>query len=147
MERLSLMSPEERADYRVAQSEARLRNEMQQTRLMLQEEADRSAFRSLQSSNPLARKYAADVETVVAQQKSRGLTVSRETALKFVIGEKMFAKANAQTPKQKKAAASRIASASGRPTRSAGAQGSERGSRGRDESFEDLERRLANVVF
>lgn len=146
-ERLSMMSPEERADYRVAQVEQRLRGEMHQTRLQLAEESDRSNFRALQSSSPLARKYAADVEKVVAEQKRNGMIVNREVALKFVLGEKLFEKSSATTGKAKKDGARRIAAATGRPGRASGEASSDRAGRRGDDSIEALESRLRGVKF
>ena len=146
-ERLSLMSPDERADYRIAQAEHRLRNEMQQTRLQLAEQADQSSFRALQATNPLARKYATDVEKVVADQKARGMIVNREVALKFVLGEKLYEKSMATGGKAKKAGAARVAAQTGNPGRAAGQATSERGSRRGDDSEAALERRLAGVRF
>jgi hypothetical protein len=146
-ERLALMAPHEQVQYLVAKEMNKVNARLHQTQMTLAEETDRAAFRSLQTSNPLARKYATDVEKVVSDQKARGFTVDRETALKHVLGTRLFEQSMKNAGKAKKAGASRIAAAQGRPGRAAGEAGSDRGGRRGDDSIEALERRLAGVKF
>ncbi len=147
-ERLALMAPHEQVQYLVAKEMNKVNATLHQTRMHLAEDADKAAFRSLQTSNPLARKYATDVEKVVSDQKARGFTVDRETALKHVLGTRLFEKSMQTTGKERRAGASRIAANTTRAARPGGSQGSERGDRrGGDQSLDALERKLAGVKF
>lgn len=145
---VAMLDPAAQVQYFVAKAMQPIQANLHQTRMQLQEQTDRAEFRALQSSNPLARKYATDVEKMVSDQKSRGFTVSREIALKQVLGERLFEQSMKNAGKAKKAGASRIAAATGRPGRATGEASSDRGGRrGGDDSIEALERRLKGVTF
>lgn len=145
---VAMLDPAAQVQYYVAKAMQPINANLHQTRMQLQEQTDRAEFRALQTSNPLARKYATDVEKMVSDQKSRGFTVSREIALKQVLGERLFEQSMKNAGKAKKAGASRIAAATGRPGRATGEASSDRGGRrGGDDSIEALERRLKGVTF
>jgi len=146
-ERLQLMSPEERADYRVAQAEQRIRAEMQQVRFTSAEAADKAAFKSLAQSNPLAKKYAVEVEADFARRLAAGKPVEREIILQNLVGKAMIDRAVSASAKQGKAASRRVAAAEGRPARAGGDTASDRSNRGGDLSIAEFERKYGNVKF
>lgn len=147
-EQVALMSPAQVAQYYAEKTRREMQAERQQDRLFLQEQNDRANFNALQATDPLARKYADEVERVVQEQKRNGMTVSREVALNFVIGQAMRKRAGAAGTRQGKAAAARVAGASTKPGRMNGDAASDRtGRRGGDPSEAELERRLGSTVF
>jgi len=147
-EQVAMMSPAQVAQYYAQKSEQNISHRLQQMQFGLQEQADRTAFGVLQQTNPLARKYAAEVEKVVAEQLRNGMTVRREVALKYVVGEKMMERAAAAGTRQGKAAAARVTGATVKPGRGNGDASSDRGGRrGGDPSEAELERRLGSVKF
>lgn len=146
-ERLQLMSPEERIDYRAQQTEIRLRNEMQQVRFQSAETADKAAFSAFAQSNPLAKKYASQVEAEFAKRLAAGKPVERDVILKHLVGTAILERAASASTKQGKAGKARVAAAEGRPARAGGDTGSERANRGGEMSEAEFERRYANVKF
>lgn len=146
-QRLALMTPEERTDYRFDQLRRENAMERNRDRMNMQEQADAASFRSLQATNPVAKKYAADVEKLVAAEKGKGMIVPREVALKFLLGEKMLERASTGTAKDKKAAAARVDSAKTRPTRSGGDTASDRGRKTADFDERAFERKYGNERF
>lgn len=147
-EQVALMSPAQVAQYYAEKTRREMQAERQQDRAFLQEQNDRANFTALQATDPLARKYADEVERVVQEQKRNGMTVSREVALNFVIGQAMRKRAGAAGTRQGKAAAVRVSGAQTRPGRTNGdASGDRGGRRSGDLNEADLERRLGNQVF
>lgn len=147
-EQVALMSPAQVAQYYAEKTRREMQAERQQDRIFLQEQNDRANFTALQATDPLARKYADEVERVVSEQKRNGMTVSREVALNFVIGQAMRKRAAGAGTRQGKAAGARVAGATTKPGRTNGdASGDRGGRRSGDLSEADLERRLGNQVF
>ena len=147
-QRVSLMAPHEVAQYYAQKTQQQMEYRLQLMQLSLAEENDRAAFNALQTSDPLARKYADEVERLIKSEKAEGRSVKRETALNFVIGQAMRKRAGAAGTRQGKAAAARVAGASTKPGRMNGDAASDRtGRRGGDPSEAELERRLGSTVF
>lgn len=146
-ERLALMTPEQRIDYRFAQQEQRHQQEIHRVRLETRISADKAAFESVKASNPTARKYAAEVEAAVAAEAAKGMLVDRMVAFQFILGKHALERINATSGKQKANGARRVNAQQTRPGRAGGdQQGDRRGQRG-DDSEAALERRLGNVKF
>ena len=145
-ERLSLMQPHEVAQYFATRSEQRLTQQLQVIRRENAEANDRVAFEALQARDPIAKRFSADVEKVVAEQAAQGMTVRRELALNFVVGKAVRDRAVAAAAKQKPRGAARVA---GQTVAAGGRAGgdtpSERGNRAG--GLDALEARLANVKF
>ena len=93
-ERLALMSPEERAEHRIQQTENRLTGELRRTQFMLSEQNDKAAFDAKCASDPVYRKYQDRVESEL-QKIRRGnpaagvqpQNVPRERLLELLIGQ------------------------------------------------------------
>lgn len=143
-ERLALMDPDQRMQYFRHQDQQRLQALEARLTFRLEDATDKAAFDALQSRNPLAARYAADVEKLIASERAAGRNVAREVALKFVIGEKMFEKAGKATTTQRKAAGARVQSQTTAP-RSPGGIGRE--SRAGVDDVNALERSLRNVFI
>jgi len=83
-QRLEMMSPEDRANYRMALSEQRVGQALLQTRLAMAEQADAMAFRARTERDPEARRLAAAVEDLHRQAP----TITREQLLAYEIGRR-----------------------------------------------------------
>ncbi len=110
-ERLAMMAPHEVAQYFTAKSEQRLAAQLQAMQRQQADALDKIAFGGVKRENPIAAKYEAEVERLVAQEAAKGVTVQRETALAFVIGQAVLKNAPAAAKKQQAAAAKRVAGA------------------------------------
>jgi hypothetical protein len=143
-ERLALMDPDQRLEYYRHQDQQRLASLEQRLNFRLEDATDRAAFDALQARNPLAAKYASDVEKLLASERQSGRNVSREVALKFIIGEKVMQKAGSATSKQRKAATGRVQQQTTTP-RNPGSMSRE--DRGAGDDIKTLERRLANIII
>lgn len=145
-ERLALMTPGEQARYLRDQITRSVRDENQRMALGQREENDRTRFQDMQRTNPLARKYATEVENLVREQRSQGLSTPREVALAFLIGRKALDKVSGgATPSREQRG--RVSGSRAQSTRG----GTESRSSGRERQGDDseaaLERRLAGTVF
>ena len=143
-ERLAVMDPEQRFEHFRQQDQQRIAALEQRLTFRLEDATDKAAFEALQARNPLAAKYAPDVEKLIASERNAGRNVSREVALKFVIGEKFLQKAPAQTTRQRAAASTRVASQTTAPRSQAGMG---REARGEGDDVGALEKRLRNQVI
>lgn len=145
-ERVALMSPAEQIRYYRDLDRQERARERQIERAQDMEARDRDRFQDMQRTNPLARKYATEVETLVKEQRNQGLNTPREVALAFIIGRKALDKVNAGGGPSREQRG-RVRGSTAQPTRG-GTDGRSTG-RGReaDDSEAGLERRLAGVTF
>ena len=91
-ERLALMSPEERAEYRIQKMQQQMERQSGMLQMQLQETSDRIAFEAKAAANKLYAQHSTEVERIVQTEKAQGRYVSREIALKYLLGEKLLAK-------------------------------------------------------
>jgi hypothetical protein len=103
---------------------------------------DQIEFRALVASNPVAKRFESQVEKLVRQEAAKGYSVTRETALKFALGEALLEKTKSAAGKQKPAGAARVAAQTTRTTRAGADVGSERA---RAAGVNALEKRLENM--
>jgi hypothetical protein len=144
-ERLALMTPAEIGRYYRDQMARDMQVQFQQQQMRTAEDTDRRNFASIAQTNPLARRYADDVEKLVTERRNAGENVPREVALAFLIGREAIAKATGRKPSG--SSQRRVEGTRTRPTNATGqGQGARRGERG-DDSLESLERRLKGVTF
>ncbi len=91
-QRLEMMSPEERAEYRVSQIEKTLRAELEQTKFNIWDQADKASFETvLAARTDLPKDAAQKVEEYVAQMRASGTNAPRATVLRYVIGDLVLA--------------------------------------------------------
>ena len=140
-ERLALMSPEERMEYRVDRS---LRYHQQQTSQMvfnLQAQQDKAAWDSRTGNDKLRSKLAADVEREYAACIARGQYLPRENIYTYLVGQRFIANRGKSDKATRRVERERVRPFSGR-----GDVVQERRSSGRGavRTTEDFERRFGN---
>lgn len=134
--RIAAMSPEERIEYRAAQSEQRHAQEMQLLKFQMADNADAQAFRTRCATDARAAKYAADVDKMLGAARQAGMNPTREIIYYVLLGQKV---ANAKTaPKQRQQGEERLRRQTTRTTRSGSDTSGTRGGR-------SLEQRLDGV--
>lgn len=107
-EMLALMTPDERADWKISQFERRQTHERQQERMQTQALLDKTAFDAKATIDPVYGKFKDEVETRFQEQMRQGRPVEREILLKLLLGERALS--GARNPKAKKQASDRVAS-------------------------------------
>jgi len=141
--RLALMTVEERVDYRLEKAERRHQREIAMTRFQAADMADKAAFESKASSNPRYKRYAKEVEDLLASERRAGRDFTRETVLRFVLGGKVLdggpTRDKAERAGKERIQRQQARADSGRSDRAASRRG------GGGDSIADLERRLAGV--
>lgn len=147
-EMLAGLEPDERARVIAQQQFQSLQQQINQQRLDLQENADRSAWASKVASDPLAKRYEARVEQRLAEMRSQGQTAPRENIYKFLVGDDIATKGPKAVLQARTAAQRRTSAASGAAPRSRGdVQPASGRSRVDPDSIEALEARLKNARF
>ncbi len=86
-EMLALMTPEERAEYRVNQMERRLTHERQQDRTQIAMMMDKGAYEAKAAVHPVYAKYKDVIEEQFAKQLAMGRPVEREILLQNHLGK------------------------------------------------------------
>lgn len=144
--RLSLMTAEERMDYKLDKATREHARQMNLVRFESADRADKAAFEAKGSYSAHHKKYAPEVEQLLADERRAGRDFPRETILAFVLGRKVMA-GGKEVSAQRKAGQQRVAS----QRASAGNSGSDRtaprGRAGSGNSLSDLEKRLDGVVI
>jgi hypothetical protein len=142
--RLSLMSAEERLDYKLAKAQKTQERQINMYRFEAVDKADKAAYEAKGSYDPRFKRYGKEVEDMLAVERRAGRDFSRETVLKFVLGQKVLDNAKniktQQAAGRKKVASQRTQAGDGRSDHAA-----PRGRAGRGNSLDDLERRLDGV--
>lgn len=98
--RLSLMAPEDRLREEYREDQTRHRREMQQMAFQLQDQSDRAAYQARCAVHATYRKYENQVETKLAEFRSKGQNAPRLEVLKWLIGDRMLQQLD--SPKAKK---------------------------------------------
>lgn len=138
--RFAVMTPQEQISESLRESEARWEQRMQGMQLQTAETADRTAFQTKCTVDPLYAKWAPKVEGKLAELRTRGSNVEREVLLKFLIGEAALERRTSKEGKREvQAAAQRVTAQRVRT----GNSGSDTPAQRRQNT--SLERRLENV--
>lgn len=140
-QRLAYMTPDERAEYRIRQSEARQTSERQQDRVQFAATMDKVAFDAKAAANPVYARHREAVETKFQDQLRQGKPVEREILLKLHLGDLALQGAS-KSGAQRKQAASRVQSQRVAPTNGKGDAASPRARAG-----DTAESRLRNVII
>jgi len=145
-ERLALMTPEERSDYKLEKARREFDQKLGMAHFQAQDQADKVAFSAKVSSNPVFAKYELEVERRLAELRqgnpSKGIppqNIPRIEMLKWVIGDRALAQAGAGAKAKAKGAA-RVAQQTVAP---AGAKSNAASQRGRQQ--DSPEKRLEGV--
>jgi hypothetical protein len=115
---------------------------LQRIRFEMHDTQDQARFETLKATNPVVAKYAPEVESRVAAERAKGLTVSRDTVLKFLIGEAVLKKAGSTATRQRKQATERVGSQQTAPRNPGGMP---REGRAAGDDMASLARRLKDV--
>ena len=134
-ERLALMSPDERADYRINQTEQRMAQRLQRMEMQQLDQTNAARFEAKATVHPVYKKYADDVEARVAKIRrdsgNPNQFVDREIVLKVIIGERALEQASRATGKAGKRAAAATTRQAANGAGARGDQGSTRGQQGK----------------
>lgn len=109
---LEQMSPAE--VYRYQEQKFQQRLQMQQ--LSIEDRIDKQAYDAAARNDPVYARHKDAVERIIAAEQAQGRFQSRETVLTYVIGEEARKRATSDAPRQRRAAARRVAGAQARPT-------------------------------
>src|SRR5215471_7437594 len=139
--RLEMMTPEERADYRVNKAINRFQNEAAVSNFHNQDRMDRSTFDAECRVNPLARRFSDEVERELVKIRSEGGNVPRQAVLFYVMGRALYDKESKTRDKRTITAQKHVRSAQAR-------SGNSRGdiSGGRSSGGKSLEDRLDGML-
>ena len=129
---LSAMSPDERHQYEILQ----MRNQFNGAIGYMADQLDQLKFETLKTRDPVIARLSDRVEATFQDARQRGLGISREEALKFVLGEEMLKrKSSGKAPR----AAAKPA-AGGKPV-----SGRSRGAAAEGDA--DFDERMKNYTF
>ena len=107
-DRLALMTPEERAEYRITQYERRTDARLQQFQLQSAMQNDKVAFEAKAAVNPVYRRMQTAVEDMFQEQVRKGQPTDRETIFFHLLGKQ--AANGAANPKPRREARRRVES-------------------------------------
>lgn len=105
-ERRALMTPAERTEYDLAQMRNAMGHMQRQTAMQFQMAVDKTSFDAKATTNPLYKRYAAQVEQRFQDQLAKGAPVEREVLLRQIIGDE--AVTSASNPSARRAANGRV---------------------------------------
>lgn len=107
-QRLELMTPEERLEYKLNRANEANQRQIQMMQFQMADQMDRTNYRAVARSNPVYAKYEGEVEAKRQELLRKNTAVDRETILKYIIGEKMLASGGKGGDKQRRAAQDRV---------------------------------------
>ncbi len=144
-ERLEMMTPAQAAQAVMQRGRQEFGQALQAVQFQANDRADKAAYDAEARVNPIHRKYRAEVERVLAEERRVGRNPDREVILDVLYGREMRLAGTRAAPGQRRAAAARVAAAQTRPTgaRSTANPGSRRPAPG---SREDDERIIAEGI-
>ena len=145
-ERVAMMAPHEVAQYYANKSQQQMQQMLHRQQIQQMDKLDQIEFRSMVSTNPLAKRYADKVEEIVAEGARNGNMIPRANALAYAIGQDALKNASAAAKPQRAAGAARVAANTVRRGTPGGDVGSDASTRGNN-SKAALEKRLANVII
>ena len=143
-EKLALMDPSEKREFLQAEKIEQMQSQILLTQLQTQDALDKNSYAAKAARNTVFAKHEAEVEKRLRAERQAGRNWTRETILAQIVGEAAL-KTKPDT-KKKNEARERVDSAKSKPP--SGRSNSTAYKPGRaDESLDDMERRLGNVVF
>lgn len=141
--RLTLMSPEQRWEYRWDKKEREWEQRQRISELQAADASDRATFTARYASNPVFGRYAERVEATLRDARSKGGNPDRETVLKYLLGEDAMQKLGEAKKTQTQQGQRNIQRQTTRPSSGRGDQPAVR--RGNLTDAQQRERRLENV--
>lgn len=107
-ERLAIMTPEERVEYRLSQMQRTTEQTLHQNRMQMQAVMDKTSYDAKAAVLPVYKKHAAEVERLFQQQMREGRPVERETLLAHLLGKLALASADKSTTRARRSGAQRV---------------------------------------
>jgi hypothetical protein len=138
-QRLALLTPEERIQETLRESEVKHAREMQTLQFSILDGNDRAAFEAKATVDPLYAKWKPKVETELSQLRQQGQNVDREKLMYYLIGKNAVEARKQQGNGQRAGAQRRLQQQRTRPANSGSDTSANRRDRGNS-----LERRLEN---
>ena len=142
--RLALMTAEERVEYRLEKAERDNKRQLQLMQFQMADSNDKAAFETKGAYDPRYKKYASEVEALLAQERRQGRDFPRETILRFVLGGKVM-DAKKDVKRQQAQGRDNIRRQQTRPSGGQSDVPARRGRVGQGDTLADLERRLEGV--
>lgn len=99
-DRLALMTPEERAEYRISQHRSETQREIQQLRIQTAMQTDKALYDAKAQNNSVYRRMASEVEVLFQEQVRKGQPTDRETILYHLLGKQAVNGAVNAKPRQ-----------------------------------------------
>lgn len=143
-EQIALMTPDELITYRLGESDKRFQQTLGQIQWTTYETSDKAAFNALKATDPLAAKYADEVEKRLQEMRANGQNVDRDRLFTFIVGEK--ARAGRSVAKQRQAAQGQR-NIQRQTVRPGAARSDTAGNRGKLSEQEARDKRLENMTF
>ncbi len=143
-EQIALMTPDELISYRLGESDKRFQGMLGQIQWQTYETSDKATFNTLKATDPLAAKYADEVEKRLMEMRANGQNVDRDRLFTFIVGEK--ARAGRSVAKQRQAAQGQR-NIQRQTVRPGAARSDTTGNRGKVSDQEARDKRLENVTF
>lgn len=140
--RIALMTTEERLEYKLNKAIQQNTLQMNITRFQAADMADRAAYQSKAAVDPKYKKYAAEVEQVLADSRRQGRDFDRETVLRYVLGGKLL---NNNKEPQRQRGQENIRRQMARADSGRGDVSTIRQRSGSGNTLSDLEKRLTGV--
>lgn len=141
--RVVLLDPETRVEARLQRSEQRNARQMQALRFQQAEQLDKATYEAKKPYDPRYSRYESDVEKLVTEQRGQGNFISREVALKYILGERMLKRGDKEVVKARDKGKRNIERQRTNPPNNRGdaGRGRERdtGRNARDKRLEDME--------
>lgn len=86
---MALWSTDQIVDYKLGKATGKFEQTIAQMQFRAAESSDKAGFQALCARDPVAAKYADEVETRLADLRSKGQNVDRERLLTYLVGEKV----------------------------------------------------------
>ncbi len=144
--KLSLMTAEERMDYKFEKATQAHQRQINLIAFQSADNADKAAYQAKGAYDPRFKKYEADVERLLAEERKAGRSFPRETILKFVLGEKVMA-SKQDIQRQKDAGKRNVDRQRTQADASRSDRSAPRTRVGTGNTLADLEKRLDGVVI
>ncbi len=119
-QRLSLLAPEERAQYESAKKINELEWKLNQLAAQREDDKDRANFHAKAIHDETYGKYAEKVENMYQEGLSRGVRASREDLLAYQLGKELLKNKDSKAVEKKNAASKRIESVTSTPANAKG---------------------------
>lgn len=114
--RLDLMSESEKFEYLLNKQSVQFQTQLQRLSLQVETQTDQAQFQSRIAVDPDLKKYAPEVERRFGELMAAGKPQTRESILKYVLGEALLNKRGSVLPKARAAGAENIRRAQTRPS-------------------------------